>query len=160
MAVVTKKCYYALKYFKAYIIFISTLVHEPIVIRKEVEKQQQVMRRLESKRDYLDAFEISNGSKGKSEEDLHARIGVLREMCNVIKHRVISRKSECTAMASDSEQFARKLNEIDSWLSRLDGIYQSTYPLGQTLDILGMILNKKSKVTIFGQKHYKKIPNF
>ena len=41
-------------------------------------------------------------------------------------------------MASDSEQFARKLNEIDSWLSRLDGIYQSTYPLGQTLDVLGM----------------------
>ena len=64
------------------------LVHEPMVIRKEVEKQQQVMRRLESKRDYLDAF-ASNGSKGKSEEDLHARIGVLREMCNVIKHRVI-----------------------------------------------------------------------
>ena len=112
-------------------------VHEPSIIRKEVEKQQQVMRRLESKRDDLDTFATGNGCKGKTtEEDLHARIGVLREMCNVIKHRVISRKSECTAMASDSEQFARKFNEIDSWLTRLDGIFQSTYPLGQTLDVL------------------------
>ena len=110
-------------------------VHEPSAIRKEVENQQQVMKRLENKREYLDSF-ASNGVKGKSEEDMQARIGVLREMCNVIKHRVISRKSECTAMASDSEQFSRKLNEIDSWLTRLDGIYQSTFPLGQTLDVL------------------------
>ena len=66
------------------------LVHEPSIIRKEVEKQQQVMRRLEAKRDDLDTFATGNGCKGKSaDEDLHARIGVLREMCNVIKHRVI-----------------------------------------------------------------------
>ena len=66
------------------------LVHEPSIIRKEVEKQQQVMRRLESKRDDLDTFATGNGCKGKSaDEDLQARIGVLREMCNVIKHRVI-----------------------------------------------------------------------
>ena len=39
-------------------------------------------------------------------------------------------------MASDSEQFARKLHEINSWLSRLDGILASSHPIGQTLDVL------------------------
>jgi hypothetical protein len=53
-----------------------------------------------------------------------------------LQHRVLSRKSECTAMASDSEQFARKLHEINSWLSRLDGILASSHPIGQTLDVL------------------------
>jgi chromosome segregation ATPase len=116
-------------------------VDDPATIRGVVERQQQVMRRLESKRDYLDSLVSTSRSRGgesvsASTDVLQSRVGVLRDQLDVTKHRVLSRKSECTAMASDSEQFARKLNEIDSWLDRLEGILQSTYPVGQTLDVL------------------------
>lgn len=113
-------------------------VHEPATIRGIVDHQQQVMRRLESKREYLDSLVCGKGGRSSAPATplLVSRVGVLRDQLDITKHRVLSRKSECTAMASDSEQFARKLNEIDSWLSRLEGILQSTHPLGQTLDVL------------------------
>lgn len=116
---------------------LNLAVDDPAAIRSVVEQQQQVMRQLENKRDSLD--HLGNRLMGKSSTNasvLQSRLGVLRDQLDVTKHRVLSRKSECTAMASDSEQFTRKLKEIDSWLCRLDGILETTHPVGQTLDVL------------------------
>ncbi len=113
---------------------LNLAVHDPVAIRAVVDQQQKVMRQLETKRDSLETLgprlQVSKNSL------LQSRLGVLRDQLDVTKHRVLSRKSECTAMASDSDQFARKLKEIESWLGRLDSILQSTHPLGQTLDVL------------------------
>ena len=114
---------------------LNLAVHDPQSIRALVDQQQQVMRQLENKRDTLETIGSRLQYKGRNDV-LQSRLGVLRDRLDVTKHRVLSRKSECTAMASDSEQFARKLNEIESWLTRLEGILQSTYPMGQTLDVL------------------------
>ena len=96
------------------------------------------MKQLENKRDGLESLGARLISKTSSNNQglLQSRLGVLRDQLDVSKHRILSRKSECTAMASDSEQFARKLKEIKSWLTRLDGILETTHPLGQTMDVL------------------------
>jgi hypothetical protein len=39
----------------------------------------------------------------------------LKERFDEKKHEFLARKSECTAMAGDSEQFARKVKEIETW---------------------------------------------
>lgn len=109
-------------------------VHDPMVIRGIIDQQQTVMKQLEAKRETLEGLASKFGAKEHME--LSSRLGVLRDQLDVTKHRVLSRKSECTAMVSDSEQFARKWKEIESWLTRLDGIYQATFPMGQTLDVL------------------------
>ena len=112
-------------------------VDEPQSIRSVVEKQQNLMKQLESKRDHLES--VSSKLKSQNSSNLmmmQSRLGILRDQLDVSKHRILSRKSECAAMVSDSEQYARKLHEIESWLKRLDGILTGTYPTGQTLDVL------------------------
>ena len=111
-------------------------VDEPKSIRSVVEKQQSLMKQLESKRDHLENVSSKLKSMSSSSNMMQSRLGILRDQLDVSKHRILSRKSECAAMVSDSEQYARKLHEIESWLKRLDGILTGTYPTGQTLDIL------------------------
>ena len=116
-------------------------VDEPKSIRIVVEKQQNLMKQLESKRDHLENVSCklklnSSPATSSSSNMMQSRLGILRDQLDVSKHRILSRKSECAAMVSDSEQYARKLHEIESWLKRLDGILTGTYPTGQTLDIL------------------------
>ncbi len=129
-------------------------VHDPANIRRVVERQQLAMRHLESKRDMLDGlmarsrnnssttkgYGLSNSSKqqvlASPSAQLKTKIAKLKDQLDVTKHRILSRKTECTAMASDSEQYSRKLNEITTWLTRLESILQSTRPAGQTLDII------------------------
>ena len=111
-------------------------VDEPKSIRIVVEKQQNLMKQLESKRDHLENVSSKLKSMSSSSNMMQSRLGILRDQLDVSKHRILSRKSECAAMVSDSEQYARKLHEIESWLKRLDGILTGTYPTGQTLDIL------------------------
>ena len=112
-------------------------VDDPALIRHVVSTQQTLMKQLENKRDHLEnlSSKLKTKSSNKVDSSL-SRLGVLRDQLDVTKHRILSRKSECTAMVSDSEQFARKLNEIESWLKRLEVILQGTWPTGQTLDVL------------------------
>ena len=46
---------------------------------------------------------------------LQLKVNRLKERFDEKKHEIMARKSECTAMAGDSEQYARKVKEIDVW---------------------------------------------
>ena len=59
-------------------------------------------------------FQISI-RESKSDDDRSASLHQLKNRFDEKKHEILARKSECTAMAGDSEQFARKVKDIETW---------------------------------------------
>ena len=59
-------------------------------------------------------FQISSREL-RNDDERTLKMNRLKDRFDEKKHEILSRKSECTAMAGDSEQYSRKVKEIETW---------------------------------------------
>jgi hypothetical protein len=59
-------------------------------------------------------FQISSREL-RNDDERTLKTNRLKDRFDEKKHEILSRKSECTAMAGDSEQYSRKVKEIETW---------------------------------------------